>query len=379
MMGVEVRRKQKNYFEREAAAGRRLQYPQIRKLIGTGEVARTKLPGSLDDLLYLVFEYVDGGSVRDRLESEGFEAAEVRDLNFRVALGLALAHATGLTHRDVKPENILLPNGDVLSAKVADFGISRAQDVTAVTTGIGIGTATYMAPEQFKDSSSVTPAADIYSWGLVVWECLTGKVPYGCDDPMSTMDARLSAQPLADLVWNGFGCPELSMVLRKALAKQPEERFASILQFADGVVHAGAADGIWDSAVGEASGYTQDEVAALDADKDDWHQGGTRGDEELWPEEGVGETTTARTRGRKPNGAFIKAMTPSAALAEVVGSKPLPRTEVTKKIWAYIKRNGLQDKKNRRNIKADAKLRPIFKKDQVSMFEMTKLVSRHLR
>lgn len=81
---------------------------------------------------------------------------------------------------------------------------------------------------------------------------------------------------------------------------------------------------------------------------------------------------------RTPNAAFMKAMTPSSTLAAVVGSSPLPRTQVTKKLWAYIKRNGLQDKKNRRNIKADAKLRPIFKKDQVSMFEMTKLVSRHL-
>ncbi|HEU4799061.1 MAG TPA: SWIB/MDM2 domain-containing protein [Gemmatimonadales bacterium] len=81
---------------------------------------------------------------------------------------------------------------------------------------------------------------------------------------------------------------------------------------------------------------------------------------------------------RKPSAAFMKAMKPSAALAEVVGSKPLPRTEVTKKLWAYIKKNGLQDKKNRRNVNADAKLRPIFRKDQVTMFEMTKLVSRHL-
>jgi chromatin remodeling complex protein RSC6 len=81
---------------------------------------------------------------------------------------------------------------------------------------------------------------------------------------------------------------------------------------------------------------------------------------------------------RKPNAAFMKPMTPSSTLAEVVGSKALPRTEVTKKIWQYIKRHGLQDKKNRRNINADAKLRPIFRKDQVTMFEMTKLVSKHL-
>lgn len=83
---------------------------------------------------------------------------------------------------------------------------------------------------------------------------------------------------------------------------------------------------------------------------------------------------------RKPNAAFMKAMTPSAMLAAVVGSMPLPRTEVTKKIWDYIKKNKLQDSINRRLINADEKLRQIFGgKKQVSMFEMTKLVSNHLK
>ncbi len=82
---------------------------------------------------------------------------------------------------------------------------------------------------------------------------------------------------------------------------------------------------------------------------------------------------------RKPNAAFMKAMTPSAALAAVIGGSPMPRTEVTKKIWAYIKRNNLQDSKNRRNINADDKLKGVFGgKKQVSMFEMTKLVNKHL-
>jgi chromatin remodeling complex protein RSC6 len=82
---------------------------------------------------------------------------------------------------------------------------------------------------------------------------------------------------------------------------------------------------------------------------------------------------------RKPNAAFMKAMTPSAALAAVIGSNAMPRTEVTKKIWAYIKRNDLQDSKNRRNINADEKLKGVFGgKKQVSMFEMTKLVNKHL-
>ncbi len=83
---------------------------------------------------------------------------------------------------------------------------------------------------------------------------------------------------------------------------------------------------------------------------------------------------------RKPNAAFMKPVQPSAALSEVVGSKPIPRTEVTKKLWAYIKKNGLQDMKNRRNINADATLKKVFGgKATVNMFEMTKLVGKHLK
>ena len=83
---------------------------------------------------------------------------------------------------------------------------------------------------------------------------------------------------------------------------------------------------------------------------------------------------------RKPNAAFMKPMTPSGPLAAVIGSSAMPRTEVTKKIWGYIKRNGLQDKKNKRMINADDKLKGVFGgKATVSMFEMTKLVSKHLK
>ena len=85
-----------------------------------------------------------------------------------------------------------------------------------------------------------------------------------------------------------------------------------------------------------------------------------------------------KTGGRKPNAAFMKPVTPSDKLAEVVGAKPMPRTEITKKLWAYIKKNGLQDKTNKRMIKADDNLKAIFKKPTVNMFEMTKLVSKHL-
>jgi chromatin remodeling complex protein RSC6 len=87
----------------------------------------------------------------------------------------------------------------------------------------------------------------------------------------------------------------------------------------------------------------------------------------------------AKKSARKPNAAFMKPVTPDGALSAVVGSKPLPRTELTKKLWDYIKKNGLQDKKDRKMINADASLKVVFGgKSKVSMFEMTKLVSGHV-
>ena len=87
----------------------------------------------------------------------------------------------------------------------------------------------------------------------------------------------------------------------------------------------------------------------------------------------------AKKSKRQPNPAFMKPMTPSASLGAVVGANPMPRSEITKKIWQYIKKNGLQDQKNRRMINADDKLKPVFGgKGQVSMFEMTKMVNKHL-
>ena len=88
----------------------------------------------------------------------------------------------------------------------------------------------------------------------------------------------------------------------------------------------------------------------------------------------------AKKSARKPNAAFMKPVTPSEKLAAVVGTKPIPRTEVTKRLWAYIKKHGLQDKKNKRMINADATLKAVFGgKSSVNMFEMTKLVSKHLK
>jgi chromatin remodeling complex protein RSC6 len=94
----------------------------------------------------------------------------------------------------------------------------------------------------------------------------------------------------------------------------------------------------------------------------------------------MAKTAARKKPARKPNAAFMKPVQPSATLAEVVGAKPIPRTEVTKRLWAYIKKNKLQDATNRRMIKADAPLKAVFGgKAQVNMFEMTKLVNKHVK
>lgn len=97
------------------------------------------------------------------------------------------------------------------------------------------------------------------------------------------------------------------------------------------------------------------------------------------PKKAAKKAAPKKKSARKPNAAFMAPLTPSATLGEVVGSKPLPRTEVIKKIWDYIKKNNLQDKKNRRMINADAKLKPVFGKDQISMFELAKVVNKHVK
>jgi upstream activation factor subunit UAF30 len=97
------------------------------------------------------------------------------------------------------------------------------------------------------------------------------------------------------------------------------------------------------------------------------------------PKKSAPKKAAKKKSARKPNAAFMTPLTVSEALAKVVGNKPLPRTEIVKKIWVYIKKNGLQDKQNRRMINADAALKPIFVKDQISMFEMAGVLNKHVK
>lgn len=97
------------------------------------------------------------------------------------------------------------------------------------------------------------------------------------------------------------------------------------------------------------------------------------------PKKAAPKKAAKKKSARKPNAAFMAPLTVSSSLAEVIGSKPMPRTEIVKKIWDYIKKNGLQDKKNRRMINADEKLKPIFGKSQISMFELAKIVNNQVK
>jgi eukaryotic-like serine/threonine-protein kinase len=155
-------------FLREGRFAARLSHPHVVGVFDTGEA---------EGQPYLVLEYVEGASLAEELARRGrFPVTEVVELGRQACAGLAHAHAAGLVHRDVKPQNLLLRSDGVL--KVADFGIARATDGGATLTQAGtlLGTASYMAPE-VAEGAPATAAADVYSLGAVLYELLTGVPP----------------------------------------------------------------------------------------------------------------------------------------------------------------------------------------------------------
>jgi serine/threonine-protein kinase len=169
---------------------------------------------------YLVMEYVPGEPLSALLSREGSLSAErTLDIVGQTALGLQAAHEAGVIHRDVKPGNILVtPTGSV---KVTDFGIARAANAVPLTqTGAIMGTAFYISPEQ-ASGRPVTPASDIYSLGIVAYECLTGRRPFDGDTPVSVALAQVSQEPPA--LPDDVPRPVHDLVMRM-LAKDPAQR-----------------------------------------------------------------------------------------------------------------------------------------------------------
>jgi eukaryotic-like serine/threonine-protein kinase len=217
-------------FLREIQIAARLQHPNILPLHDSGEA---------EGLLYYVMPYIEGESLRHRLDREGQLAIE-DSLNIaqQVAQALAYAHSLGVVHRDIKPENILL-SGD--HALVADFGIARA--ITAAggdrltETGLAVGTAAYMSPEQAAADPRVDGRSDIYSLGCVVYEMLAGQPPFTGPSAQAVV-ARHTLDPVPSLrTLRKTVSPGVEQALLKALEKNPADRFRTASQFAEALVN----------------------------------------------------------------------------------------------------------------------------------------------
>jgi eukaryotic-like serine/threonine-protein kinase len=205
-------------FRREARAVAQLAHPNVVTVIDRGEHESRQ---------YIVFEYVDGENLKQLVEREGpLPVRQIIELALQVAHALASAHARGVVHRDVKPQNVLLSEEGV--PKVTDFGIARTSDVESVTlTGTVMGTSEYISPEQAR-GEPVDFRSDIYSLGVILFELCTGDVPYPGENPVSVAMRHLH-EPVPSVRSQRRDVPSrLEAAIRRAMAKDPEERFGSM-------------------------------------------------------------------------------------------------------------------------------------------------------
>ena len=202
-------------FRREARAVARLSHPNIVTVIDRGEDG---------DRQFIVFEFVDGENLKEVVERRGpLPIAEAVDVGLAIARGLAFAHEQGIVHRDVKPQNVLM-NGDG-RAKVTDFGIARSLDVErgVTQTGTVLGTSNYIAPEQ-ASGERVDAQSDVYSLGCVVYELLTGEVPFEGDNFVAVAMKHLH-EPAPSVLDRRPETPRpLADAVARALAKDPAQR-----------------------------------------------------------------------------------------------------------------------------------------------------------
>ena len=174
---------------------------------------------------YLVMRYLPGGTLRDRLVNGALPVSEITPLFRNIASALDYAHKKGIVHRDIKPGNILFDSTG--EASLSDFGIAKIQEATAAFTGTGnlIGTPAYMSPEQAMGEKNIDGRADIYSLGVVLFESLSGELPFKADTPMSIAIAHIQ-QPIPSLLGRNPDLPPaFEDIIRKALDKRPANRF----------------------------------------------------------------------------------------------------------------------------------------------------------
>jgi eukaryotic-like serine/threonine-protein kinase len=210
-------------FKREARLVAQLQHPNIVTVIDRGEE---------DGRQYIVFEYIDGENLKERVVRKGrLEIHEALEISIEVAHGLAFAHAHGLVHRDVKPQNVLL-NGDG-GAKVTDFGIARSLDVEQGMTRAGtvLGTSNYIAPEQ-ASGRQVDVHTDVYSLGVVLYELLAGDVPFPGESFIAVAMKHVHERPPNILDTRADVPLRVAAAIDHALEKDPEQRFPTMDAFA---------------------------------------------------------------------------------------------------------------------------------------------------
>lgn len=208
-------------FSREARAMARLQHPN---LVAIHDFSADGEP------IYLIMELIDGGTLRELLAEGGPLTVPAALSTLRSVLqGLTEVHSTGLIHRDIKPDNVLITSHH--RVKLGDFGLVRARNAQA-TSNMIVGTVSYLAPEQVT-GEDITPATDVYSAGIVLFELLTGTVPFSGDTPIAHATARLYADVPAPST-RGEDVPKLvDALVATATARDPRERFADAGEFLD--------------------------------------------------------------------------------------------------------------------------------------------------
>jgi eukaryotic-like serine/threonine-protein kinase len=224
-------------FRREARAVAQLSHPNIVTVIDRGEA---------DGHQFIVFEFIDGENLKELVGRTGpLPVRRALELGIAVADGLAFAHEHGLVHRDVKPQNVLL-NGDG-EAKVTDFGIARSLDVErgVTQTGTVMGTSNYLSPEQ-ANGQPVTPATDVYSLGVVLFEMLTADVPFPGENFVAVAMKHLNDTPPDILAIRPDVPLRLASALDRALEKDAARRFASMDELARELRHTLAELGSFD-------------------------------------------------------------------------------------------------------------------------------------
>jgi len=205
-------------FRREARSAASLSHPNIVQVYDRGETE--------NGASYIAMEYVPGGTLKENIKRQGpLGAEEAAALGAQVAEALGAAHERGMVHRDVKPQNVLLTARG--GAKVADFGIARAgSSVTISKTGSVMGTAGYMSPEQALGKPA-TPKSDLYSLGVVLYEALTGELPYKADNPIAVSMKHVNEPLLPPREIDPTIPEDMNALITKLMAKNPDDRYAS--------------------------------------------------------------------------------------------------------------------------------------------------------